>query len=135
MSIICRLVSIATREVEFEMGSDFDEKIDARLAGHLAEVPGATLDRDAYIQTGMDFLEHFPTSCTATISDIRETISTLDDEENAGEIRELEEIISGIQELEAESKQVNRAEFAAAIGKDWDDAIENMRWGSDFGQE
>lgn len=130
MSIINRLVSIATREVEFERNSHIDEKVDARLAYHLAQIPGAMASKEAYIKEGLGFLDYFPKSCEAAIDDIRARIDSLCDEENSGEISEFKEIIAGIQELEADAKQVDRDEFAAAIGKDWDEAVESMRWGS-----
>lgn len=135
MSIIQRLVNVATRELELERSPHLEEMVDARLAGHLAEIPGATASKEEYVKAGLDFLEYFPTSCAAKIGGIRETIDGLNDEENSGEISELKEIITGIQKLEAEAKHVDRAEFAAAIGEDWDEAVENMRWGSDFEQK
>lgn len=128
MSIINRMVGIATREVEFERNSHIDEKVDARLAGHLAEIPGATASKEAYIKEGLSFLDYFSTLAADEIAEIREVISALSDEET-GKLRELEEIIAGIQDLEADAKQVDRDEFAAAIGKDWDEGMENGRFG------
>lgn len=127
MSTIDRLVSIATDRVT--RNSNIDKKVDSWLV--LDELldnamvkdteGGRTATKETYIKAGLKFLDDFPARCSARINDIREVIA---DEKDTVRNRELEEIIGGIRNLKAVTRRVDRNEFVAAIGKDWDRMIE-----------
>lgn len=122
MSFIDRLVHIAVRELDeplfFNNDWDDDEKINAMFAGHIGEQEGAKGSREAYVAEGLMFLDCIEDGADHIISTLKE------EAECAGNKLDKKVKLALIKEVKVfvrRAKLVNKDDFAAAIGKEYDD--------------